>query len=157
MTNFDHHHWIFLTSVGAGGHTLPMTSFHATFSSLSIHFFRLLSLSQKLNMTFKTFTTYSLVVKSRQNFSNMVYFGNYQRISVSIETSAKCRLFTVMRLRAYTHFFKTKSFIHGVYSVLSLYADFGFQNYLLLCAETKGQTWISGKLRLYTCRISYPP
>ena len=38
----------------------------------------------------------------------MAYFGNYQRIYVSIETSAKCRQFTVMRLRADTFFFKIK-------------------------------------------------
>ena len=32
-----------------------------------------------------------------------------------------------------------QNFIHGVYSVLSLYAVFAFQNYRLWWAETKGQ------------------
>ena len=134
-----------------------MTSFHATFSSLSIHFFRLLSLSQKLNMTFKDFHNIQSGCKVTAEFFKYGLFWKLSKNFGFHGNQCKCRLFTVMRLRAYTHFFKTKSFIHGVYSVLSLYADFGFQNYLLLCAETKGQTWISGKLRLYTCRISYPP
>ena len=37
-----------------------------------------------------------------------VYFGNYLRISVSIGTSAKCRLYAFMLLKADALFFKTK-------------------------------------------------
>ena len=38
--------------------------------------------------------------KSQQKYSNFVYFGNYLRISVSIGTSAKCRSYTVMLIKA---------------------------------------------------------
>ena len=89
-------------------------------------------------MTFQDFHNLKSGHKRHDRIIQIFSFGNYQRISVSIETSAKCRYFTVMSLRAVTLFFKT-SFIHGVYAVLSLYAVFAFQNYRLWWAETKGQ------------------
>ena len=106
-------------------------------------FFRLSSFSQILNMKFKTFTTYSLVITSRHNYSNVVYFGNYQRISVSIETSAKCRYFTVMRLRADTLFFKTK-FIYsrGILSSFTLCCFCFPKLSSMVCRNNKGQTCI---------------
>ena len=42
-------------------------------------------------------------------------------------------------------FFKTNALIHGVCSVLSFHAVFAFQNCLLGCAQTKGQTCIQEK------------
>ena len=65
-----------------------------------------------------------------------------KNMSFHIGTSAKCRSYTVMLLKTDALFFKPKSFIHYICSVLSFYAVFAFQNCLLWCAETKRQTCI---------------
>ena len=94
-----------------------MANFHATIPYLPIHFAVCSVLVRNWICSFKTFKTYNLVITSRKHFfSNMAYFGNYQRNSVSIETSSKCTYFTVTLLRADALFFKTKFIIHGVYS-----------------------------------------
>ena len=81
-------------------------------------------------MTFQEFSTYSKVKTSQQNYSNMAYFVNYQRISISIETSAKCRKFTVMQLKADALLFKTKF----IYSILSFYAVL-LSNIVFYCVQ----------------------
>ena len=117
-----------------------MAIFYATFPSLSIHFAGCYDLARFWIWSFRTFKTYILIIKSQQNYSNFVCFENYLRISVSIGTSAKCRSYTVILLKADTLFFKTKV----IYSLFIRYAQFfhfmlffAFQNCLLWCAETK--------------------
>ena len=81
-------------------------------------FCRLLSFSQKLNMTFQDFHN----VPSDYNVTTELFrcglCGNYPRISVAIETSAKCTHFTVMLLKTNILFLKPKI----IYSALSFYA-----------------------------------
>ena len=66
-------------------------------------------------------------------------FWKLSKTSVSIKISVKRRVFTVVRLRADLLFFETKSIIHGVCSVLSLYAAFAFQNCSYGVQELKGK------------------
>ena len=73
-----------------------MATFHATFPSLYTHFCRLLDLSQKLNMTFQVLQNTQSGHNSAEKYSNVAYFENYPRFSVSIEISAKCRYFRVL-------------------------------------------------------------
>ena len=61
---------------------------------------------------------YRLIITSQQNYSDVAYFGNYRRISVAIETSAKCTQFTLMPLKTNMLFLKPKI----IYSALSFYA-----------------------------------
>ena len=59
-------------------------------------------------MTIQDFQNIHFIIKSQQKYSNFVYFENYLIISVFIGTSAKCRSYTVMLLKADPVFFKTK-------------------------------------------------
>ena len=70
-------------------------------------FCRLLRFSQILNMVIQDFQNNIIMINSQQKYSNFVYFGNYLRITNSIGTSAKCRSYTVMLLKADTLFSKT--------------------------------------------------
>ena len=73
-----------------------------------MHFAGFKILARNLTWSFKTFITHSLVIESQQDYPAKAYFGNYQRISVSIEISAKCREYTLLPFRANALFFKTK-------------------------------------------------
>ena len=75
------------------GAYFPDGKFSCNISFFVYTFCRLLDFNQKLNMTYQNFHKYSLVIMLQQNYSNVAYFGNYQRISVSIESSAKCSYF----------------------------------------------------------------
>ena len=99
-----------------------MAIFYATFPSLSIHFAGCYDLARFLIWPFGTFETNIIIIDSQQKFSHFVYFGNYLRISVSIGTSAKCRSYTAMLLKANALFFKTKA----IYSLDML-------SYYILC------------------------
>ena len=59
-------------------------------------------------MTIQDFQNIQNIIKSQQKYSNFVCFDNYLRIYVSMGTSAKCRSYTVMLLKADALFFKTK-------------------------------------------------
>ena len=65
---------------------------------------------------------------SQQTYPANALFGNYQWVSGSIEISAKCIYFTVMRFGANKLFFKTK-FVYSLWMLnLLLHAVFAFQN-----------------------------
>ena len=73
----------------------------------------------------------------------MAYFENYPRFSVSIEISAnEDDLLEYCDSGLIHTFSKLNASVHGVCSILSFHAVFVFQNCLLGCAETKGQTSI---------------
>ena len=62
----------FLTFCRCCGHTEGKIPCHISFFVYT--FCMLLEFSQTLNMTFKTFTKYSMVITKKQNYTNMAYF-----------------------------------------------------------------------------------
>ena len=87
----------------------------------------------------------------------MAYFGKYQGIPVSIETSAKCRYFTVMRRRADALFSKTK--LNRSRGMLSYYilCCFRFPKLYSMVCRSERANMLSGKLRIFMCDILFPP
>ena len=104
-------------------------------------------------MTIQDFQNILAIIKSQQKYSNFVYFENYLRISVSIGTSAKCKSYMVMLLKADTVFSKTKV----IYS-LDMLSSF-IQVILFLPSKIVfyGVQRLKGKRVLFMCGIVYPP
>ena len=103
MTNFDHHPLIFLPSVGVGV-ILYRWQFPGYISFFVYTFCRVLSFSQKLDMTFQDFHS----IQSGHNVTvELLKYGLFRKLSNNfgfIETSVKYRKYTVLRLRADTLF-----------------------------------------------------
>ena len=93
-------------------------------------------------MTFQDFQNTQSGHNSAAEIFKCGLFENYPRFSVSIETSANADTLENCNSGLIHTFSKANSSIHGVCSVLSFHAVFAFQNCLLGCAETKGQTCI---------------
>ena len=134
VTNFDHNLLLSWPFVGGGGNTLPMTRVYPTFPSLFIHFAGCCDLAKFWIWSFRTFKTNIIILNSQQKYSNFVYFGNYLRITDSIGTSAKCRSYTVMLLKANTLFSKTShlfiryaQLLHFMLFLLSKIVFYGVQ------------------------------
>ena len=86
MINFYHHYSISGPTLVAAGILFRKQVFVSF-----IHFEGCQFSARKRIWSVKTFETHRLVRNSHQNYSIIVYFRSYQRISVSIGLSAKCR------------------------------------------------------------------
>ena len=118
--------------------TFQINKFLCHWPSFCIHFEVCQFSTGKRIWSIWTFETHSLVRNSHKNYSNIVYFRSYQRISVSIGINAKCGSFTVMRMTADGLF----SIVHRACLFLSFCVMFVCKNCLLRCAKYQRQTYI---------------
>ena len=99
-------------------------------------------------MTFQDFHN----IQSGHNITAELFkCGLFWKLSKKVQNADTLRLCDSELIHT---FLKPNSFIHGVYSVLSLYAVFALKNYLLRCAETIKSKHVFRKIEII--HVLYP-